>query len=267
MKYGNRGHNIPCNLVGTQKCYITSQNHGYEVLLNNENTEWQELFVNSNDGSNEGLIHKRKPYFSVQFHPEARAGPTDTEFLFKIFIDRCRMDFNVRDRIYQIVNNNLQASIGYVNNVKDKIKKILILGSGGLSIGQAGEFDYSGSQAIKAFKEEGIEVILVNPNIATIQTSKGLADKIYYLPVTPEYVKQVIEKENPDGISLSFGGQTALNCGIKLYEKGFLDNIKILGSSLQTVVDAEDRERFKNILEEIGEYTAPSRVVTNIEAY
>ena len=128
-----------------------------------------------------------------------------------------------------------------------------------------GEFDYSGSQAIKAFKEENIEVVLVNPNIATIQTSKGLADKIYYLPVTPEYVKQVIDKEQPDGISLSFGGQTALNCGVKLHEQGHLQNIKILGSSLQTVMDAEDRERFKNILEEIGEYTAPSKVVSNID--
>jgi aspartate carbamoyltransferase len=264
MKYGNRGHNIPCNLVGTKKCYITSQNHGYEVLLNQNNDDWQELFINSNDGSNEGLIHKTKPYFSVQFHPEARAGPTDTIFLFDIFIDRCKREFNIRDRIYQIVNNNLSESIKYVDNVKNKIKKILILGSGGLSIGQAGEFDYSGSQAIKAFKEENIEVILVNPNIATIQTSKGLADKIYYLPVTPEYVKQVIDKEQPDGISLSFGGQTALNCGVKLYEQGFLENIKILGSSLQTVMDAEDRERFKNILEEIGEYTAPSKVVSNI---
>ena len=110
-----------------------------------------------------------------------------------------------------------------------------------------------------------MEVILVNPNIATIQTSKGLADKIYYLPVTPEYVKQVIDKEQPDGISLSFGGQTALNCGVQLYEQGHLENIKILGSSLQTVMDAEDRERFKNILEEIGEYTAPSRVVSSQE--
>jgi len=265
MKYGNRGHNIPCNLVGTKKCYITSQNHGYEVLQNmnvNENENmWRELFVNSNDGSNEGLIHMEKPYFSVQFHPEARAGPTDTEFLFDIFIYRCSYTFNIRDRIYQIVNNSLSQSIKYVDETKDKIKKILILGSGGLSIGQAGEFDYSGSQAIKAFKEENIEVILVNPNIATIQTSKGLADKIYYLPVTPEYVKQVIDKENPDGISLSFGGQTALNCGVKLYEQGHLRNIKILGSSLQTVMDAEDRERFKNILEEIGEYTAPSRII------
>ena len=265
MKYGNRGHNIPCNLVGTQKCYITSQNHGYEVLLSGTNDEWSELFVNSNDGSNEGLIHSSKPLFSVQFHPEARAGPTDTVFLFNIFIDRCKSIFNIKDRIYEIVNNGLKHSIEYVNNVKHNIKKILILGSGGLSIGQAGEFDYSGSQAIKAFKEENIEVVLVNPNIATIQTSKGLADKIYYLPVTPEYVKQVIDKEQPDGISLSFGGQTALNCGVKLHEQGHLQNIKILGSSLQTVMDAEDRERFKNILEEIGEYTAPSRVVSNIE--
>jgi carbamoyl-phosphate synthase / aspartate carbamoyltransferase len=267
MKYGNRGHNIPCNLVGTNKCYITSQNHGFEVLLNKENNDnkWSELFVNSNDGTNEGLIHSEKPFFSVQFHPEARAGPTDTVFLFNIFLDRCRESFNVKDRIYQIVNNGLKESIKYVKNVKNKIKKILILGSGGLSIGQAGEFDYSGSQAIKAFKEENIEVILVNPNIATIQTSKGLADKIYYLPVTPEYVKQVIDKENPHGISLSFGGQTALNCGVKLYEKGYLENIKILGSSLQTVMDAEDRERFKNILEEIGEYTAPSKIVKTKE--
>ena len=267
MKYGNRGHNIPCNLVGTKKCYITSQNHGYEVLVNHDakQSQWAPLFVNSNDGSNEGLIHKEKPIFSVQFHPEARAGPTDSVFLFKLFIERCKSNFNVSKRIYQIVNQSLSTCVSYVNNVKHKIKKILILGSGGLSIGQAGEFDYSGSQAIKAFKEENIEVILVNPNIATIQTSKGLADKIYYLPVTPEYVKQVIDKEQPDGISLSFGGQTALNCGVKLYEQGYLENIKILGSSLESVMDSEDRERFKNILEEIGEYTAPSKVVSNIQ--
>ena len=113
----------------------------------------------------------------MQFHPEARAGPTDTLFLFNIFIERCRNNFNIKDRIYQNVYQSLEQSINYVENIKNKIKKILILGSGGLSIGQAGEFDYSGSQAIKAFKEENIEVILVNPNIATIQTSKGLVTK------------------------------------------------------------------------------------------
>ena len=273
MRYGNRGHNIPCNLVNTEKCFITSQNHGYEVNYSEDKVnEWMELFTNCNDGSNEGLIHLHKPYFSVQFHPEARAGPTDTTFLFDLFIDRCRLDFNIYSKIYSnlgyIYNDTTHEYIfnnEYVDNIKNKIKKILILGSGGLSIGQAGEFDYSGSQAIKAFKEENIEVILINPNIATIQTSKGLADKIYYLPVTPEYVKQVIDKEKPDGISLSFGGQTALNCGVALYKNGDLDNIKILGSSLQTVMDAEDRERFKNILEEIGEYTAPSKIANNME--
>ena len=167
------------------------------------------LFVNCNDGSNEGLIHNIKPFFSVQFHPEAREGPTDTHFyLIFLLIQIIISIFNIYEKIYQIVNDGLKNS-KYVKTVKNKIKKILILGSGGLSIGQAGEFDYSGSQAIKAFKEENIEVILINPNIATIQTSKGLADKIYYLPVTPEYVKQVIEKEKPDSISLSFGGQTA----------------------------------------------------------
>ena len=272
MKYGNRGHNIPCRLSNTEKCYITSQNHGFEVKIdsNKDTNEWRELFVNCNDGSNEGLINIKKPFFSVQFHPEARAGPTDTTFLFDLFIDRCSKNFSIYEKIYDIVgyelnNEEFSYSNEYVKDIKNQIKKILILGSGGLSIGQAGEFDYSGSQAIKAFKEENIEVILINPNIATIQTSKGLADKIYYLPVTSEYVKQVIDKENPDGISLSFGGQTALNCGVDLYKKGYLENIKILGSSLQTVMDAEDRERFKNILEEIGEYTAPSKIANNME--
>ena len=278
MKYGNRGHNIACNLVGTKKCYITSQNHGYEVLYNtipqdNENILWKELFRNCNDNSNEGIIHVNKPYFSVQFHPEARAGPQDTEYLFNIFIDTCNSHKtqntqNIQNTIYNAIYekhlHTIQLEQNFKNELKD-IKKVLILGSGGLSIGQAGEFDYSGSQAIKAYKEENIEVILINPNIATIQTSKGLADKIYYLPVTPEYVKQVIDKENPDGISLSFGGQTALNCGVDLYNNGYLENIRILGSSLQTVMDAEDRERFKNLLEEIDEYTAPSRIANNME--
>ena len=120
MKYGNRGHNIPCNLVGTKKCYITSQNHGYEVILNKNNeTKWKELFVNSNDGSNEGLIHIDRPYFSVQFHPEARAGPTDTVFLFNIFLDRCKSNFNIKNRIYKIVENSLSNCLSYANNIKN----------------------------------------------------------------------------------------------------------------------------------------------------
>jgi len=126
------------------------------------------------------------------------------------------------------------------------MKKVIILGSGALKIGQAGEFDYSGSQAIKALQEEGIKVVLVNPNIATIQTSEALADKIYFLPVTPYFVEKVIKKEKPEGILLGFGGQTALNCGVELHKKGVFDKYKIevLGTSIQAIMDCEDRELF-----------------------
>lgn len=126
------------------------------------------------------------------------------------------------------------------------IKKVLILGSGALKIGQAGEFDYSGSQALKALREEGIETVLINPNIATVQTSEGVADKIYFLPVTPFFVEKVIAKEQPQGILLSFGGQTALNCGVELYENGILDkyNVQVLGTPVQAIMDTEDRDLF-----------------------
>ena len=122
-----------------------------------------------------------------------------------------------------------------------KIKKVLLLGSGALKIGEAGEFDYSGSQALKALREEGIYSVLINPNIATVQTSEGVADKIYYLPVTLEFVEQVIEKERPEGILLSFGGQTALNCGVALYKSGVLKkyNVQVLGTPVQAIIDTE----------------------------
>ncbi|MCK5322118.1 MAG: carbamoyl-phosphate synthase large subunit, partial [Candidatus Aenigmarchaeota archaeon] len=134
------------------------------------------------------------------------------------------------------------------------IKKVLLLGSGALKIGQAGEFDYSGNQAIKAMKEEKIEIILVNPNIATIQTDKGMASRIYFLPVTPYFVEKIIEKERPDGILLSFGGQTALNCGVELYKKGILSKykIKVLGTPVETIINTEDRDLFVKKLDEIG---------------
>jgi carbamoyl-phosphate synthase large subunit len=134
------------------------------------------------------------------------------------------------------------------------IKKVLVLGSGAIKIGEAGEFDYSGSQCLKALREEGIETILVNPNIATIQTDENMSDKVYFLPVTPEYVKEVIEKEHPDGIILTFGGQTALNCGVELAKLGILDkyNVKVLGTSVETIENASDRERFKKIMINAG---------------
>lgn len=145
----------------------------------------------------------------------------------------------------------------------EKIKKVLLLGSGALKIGEAGEFDYSGSQALKAMKEEGITTVLINPNIATVQTSDGFADKIYFLPVTPYFVERVIEKERPDGILLSFGGQTALNCGVELYESGALErhNVRVLGTPVQAIKDTEDRELFVKKLDEIDVKTIKSQAV------
>ncbi len=147
------------------------------------------------------------------------------------------------------------------------IKKVLLLGSGALKIGEAGEFDYSGSQALKAMKEEGISTVLINPNIATVQTSDGFADKIYFLPVTPYFVEKVIEKERPDGIMLAFGGQTALNCGVALYEGGVLEKygVKVLGTPVQAIMDTEDRELFVKKLDEIGVKTIKSEAVDNID--
>lgn len=146
----------------------------------------------------------------------------------------------------------------------DKIKKVLLLGSGALKIGEAGEFDYSGSQALKALKEEGISSVLINPNIATVQTSEGIADKIYFLPVTPYFVEKIIEKEKPDGVMLSFGGQTALNCGIEAYRKGIFKkhNVKILGTPIDAVINTEDREKFVKTLDEINVKTIKSIAVS-----
>ena len=151
--------------------------------------------------------------------------------------------------------------------MNDKIKKVLLLGSGALKIGEAGEFDYSGSQALKALKEEGIHTVLINPNIATVQTSEGVADQIYFLPVTPYFVERVIEKERPDGVLLSFGGQTALNCGVSLFRYGVFEKygVEVLGTPVRAIMDTEDRELFVERLNEIDVKTIKSEAVENIE--
>lgn len=151
--------------------------------------------------------------------------------------------------------------------MENNIKKVLVLGSGALKIGEAGEFDYSGSQALKALKEEGIETVLINPNIATVQTSEGSADKIYFLPITPYFVEKVIKKEKPQGILLAFGGQTALNCGVQLFEQGILEkyNLKVLGTPVQAIMDTEDRELFVKKLDQIDVKTIKSEAVGTIE--
>ncbi|KAJ2923820.1 hypothetical protein H1R20_g13277, partial [Candolleomyces eurysporus] len=263
MKYGNRGHNIPCTDALSGRCYITSQNHGYQVDADTLPAGWKELFRNANDESNEGIYCEAKPIFSVQFHPESTPGPRDTEFLFDVFIQ------NVKDCAEMgapVVPLKMPGGTKEENDKpRVKLSKVIILGSGGLSIGQAGEFDYSGSQAIKALKEEGIYTIMVNPNIATIATSKGLADKVYFLPVTPEFVRKIIKYEQPDGIYVTFGGQTALNVGIKLKDEFAELGVKVLGTPIETIITTEDRQLFADAMAEIGEKCAESCTATNVD--
>ena len=266
MKFGNRGHNIPCTHKASGKCYITSQNHGYAVDAMSLPSEWEELFVNANDGSNEGIRHLTRPYFSVQFHPESTPGPRDTEFLFDVFINA------VKESVASV--EALLRPVKYLGGTADEneslyprvtVKKVLLLGSGGLSIGQAGEFDYSGSQAIKALKQEGIYTILINPNIATIQTSKGLADKVYFLPVTADSVRKIIKHERPDAIYVTFGGQTALQVGIDMRDEFQELGVKVLGTPIETIRITEDRELFARDMESFGEKCAPSASASSIE--
>lgn len=259
LKYGHRSHNQPVRLVGTQKCFITTQNHGYAVDTTTLSSDWEPLFVNMNDGSNEGIRHKVNPWFSAQFHPEACAGPIDTEFMFDEFVT-C-LNGNKSSLQAERTEQTMAPGLG-------KGSKVLLLGSGALKIGEAGEFDYSGSQALKALREEGIQTILINPNIATVQTSEGVADQIYFLPVTPFFVEKVIQKERPDGILLAFGGQTALNCGVELYREGILEKygVKVLGTPVQAIIDTEDRELFVQRLDEIGVKTIKSHACNDIES-
>ncbi|CAD1808210.1 carbamoyl-phosphate synthase, large subunit [Candida parapsilosis] len=264
LKFGNRGHNIPCTSTISGRCYITSQNHGYAVDTNTLTDGWKELFVNANDGSNEGIYHETKPFFSVQFHPESTPGPRDTEFLFDVFINAV-VDYNKTGVYKQVEFPGGKLADNLAAHPRVDVKKVLVLGSGGLSIGQAGEFDYSGSQAIKAMKEEGIYTILINPNIATIQTSKGLADKVYFLPVNPEFVRKVIEHERPDGIYCTFGGQTALSVGIALKDEFEGLGVKVLGTPIDTVITTEDRELFATAMSEIGEKCARSEACNNVK--
>lgn len=266
MKFGNRGHNIPCTNMVTGKCHITSQNHGFEVDASSLPTGWQELFLNANDKTNEGITHIDRPHFSVQFHPESTPGPRDTEFLFDVFLDtvvKCASDESLLQKAVNFPGGTVEENIKLHPRVS--VKKVLVLGSGGLSIGQAGEFDYSGSQAIKALREEGIYTVLINPNIATIQTSKGLADKVYFLPVNADFVRKVILHERPDAIYCTFGGQTALQVGIQLKDEFKELGVKVLGTPIDTIITTEDRELFARSMESIGERCAKSASATSVD--
>ena len=264
LKFGNRGHNIPCTSTISGKCYITSQNHGFAVDVDTLTPGWKPLFVNANDGSNEGIYHTELPYFSVQFHPESTPGPRDTEYLFDVFIQSLKQ-FKATGEAKPVEFPGGKLADNLAAHPRIEAKKVLVLGSGGLSIGQAGEFDYSGSQAIKALKEEGIYTILINPNIATIQTSKGLADKVYFLPVNAEFVRKVILHERPDAIYVTFGGQTALSVGIEMKDEFEALGVKVLGTPIDTVITTEDRELFSNAMDEINEKCAKSKAAATVE--
>ena len=266
LRYGHRSQNQPCLELGTKRCSITSQNHGYAVDAQTLPPDWEEWLVNANDGTNEGIRHRSKPFFSVQFHPEATPGPVDTAWLFDRFIAEAQSRKAPLSGAHKHIlppSSAMNANL----NPNTKPKKVLLLGSGALKIGEAGEFDYSGSQCIKALKEDGIFVVLINPNIATYQTSEGLADRVYFLPVTPYFVEKVIEKEKPDSIILSFGGQTALSCGLSLAASGALERhrLRVLGTPIEAIERTEDREKFAKLLGRIGVKTPASFSVRNIE--
>lgn len=286
LNFGNRGHNQPVVDTTTGRCYMTSQNHGYAVNHKTLPADWVPYFINLNDHSNEGIRHVVKPYMSAQFHPEAKGGPWDTTFLFDIFFrdivnNKCfsstsmvKVTENPLCRTLpgkKIIDHTEKDSMPFKLDFYEKrkhIKSVLIIGSGPLQIGQAGEFDYSGCQAILAMKEEGISTILVNPNIATVQTrAEEMADKVYLVPLNIDSLTEIIEKERPEGLLLGFGGQTALNLGIKLDKQGILRkyNVRVLGTPISTIEDTEDRELFNQRLREINEPYAKSFSAVNIE--
>eukprot|EP00058_Branchiostoma_floridae_P013144 XP_002598632.1 hypothetical protein BRAFLDRAFT_67029 [Branchiostoma floridae] len=239
LPLGNRGHNQPVlNLLNNQ-AFITSQNHGYAIDNETLPPGWKPMFINANDLTNEGIMHETRPIFTAQFHPEARGGPTDTEFLFDIFMDMIRKGKGKTMPVSSVIPE------GKPKPAPVHVNKVLVLGSGGLSIGQAGEFDYSGSQAIKALK----------------------ADHVYFLPITPEFVTDVIKREKPDGILLSMGGQTALNCGVELFKQGILqeNGVQVLGTPIESVMATEDRQIFSDKLTEINEKIAPSFAVESVK--
>jgi carbamoyl-phosphate synthase large subunit len=254
LPFGHHGANHPVKDLETGRVHITSQNHEFQVDA--DSLPPGEFFVsqrNLNDGSVEGLGHRSLPVFSVQYHPEGCPGPQDNQHLYDRFVEM------VRDR-----RPALRAVGGATPSPKPK--KVLILGSGPIVIGQAAEFDYAGTQACKALREEGITTVLVNSNPATIMTDEDVADRVYLEPLTVESVERIIERERPDALLPTLGGQTGLNLATELAAAGVLDrhHVRLLGAGIDTIRKAEDRQAFKEMLLGIGEPVPLSRVCESL---
>ena len=255
LPFGHHGANHPVKDLETGLVHITSQNHEFQVDA--ASIPAGDLVVtqrNLNDGSVEGLGHRTLPAFSVQYHPEGCPGPQDNQHLYDRFLDMVRE----RRPVLRAVGGAVQAP---------KPKKILILGSGPIVIGQAAEFDYAGTPACKALREEGIVTVLVNSNPATIMTDEEVADRVYLEPLTVESVERVIARERPDALLPTLGGQTGLNLATDLAKAGVLERyqVRLLGADIETIRKAEDRDAFKKMLEDLGEPVPNSRVCETLE--
>src|SRR5437667_3248613 len=256
LPYGHHGANHPVKDFDTGRVHITSQNHEFQVDA--ASIPAGDFYVsqrNLNDGSVEGLGHRTLPVFSVQYHPEGCPGPQDNQHLYDRFIDMVRSRAPVA------------RAVAGGGAEQRRPRKVLILGSGPIVIGQAAEFDYAGTQACKALREEGIETVLVNSNPATIMTDEGVADRVYLEPLTVDAVERVIARERPDALLPTLGGQTGLNLATELAAAGVLDryHVRMLGARIDTIRKAEDREAFKQMLIEIGEPVPISRVCESVE--
>jgi carbamoyl-phosphate synthase large subunit len=256
LPYGHHGANHPVKDLETGRVHITSQNHEFQVEA--ASIPAGDFYVsqrNLNDGSVEGLGHRSLPAFSVQYHPEGCPGPQDNQHLYDRFIDMVRS------------GSPVVRAVAGARREDVRPRKVLILGSGPIVIGQAAEFDYAGTQACKALREEGIETVLVNSNPATIMTDEEVADRVYLEPLTVEAVERIIEREKPDALLPTLGGQTGLNLATDLANAGVLErhNVRMLGATIETIRKAEDRQAFKQMLEDMGEPVPVSRVCESLD--
>ena len=254
LRFGHHGGNHPVLDLRTGRVTMTSQNHEFEVDADSlpANSGFRVSHRNLHDGSVEGLVHEHLPVRSVQFHPEGGAGPQDNQVIFDEFLDLVQ---------------GIQPAPATVREPVRRPNSVLVIGSGPIVIGQAAEFDYAGTQACKALREEGVRTILVNSNPATIMTDEGIADRVYIEPLTVEAITAIIERERPDGLLPTLGGQTGLNLAVALADAGVLERcqVRVLGTPLASIREAEDREAFKAVLVRIGEPVPDSATVTAID--